>query len=129
VLYNAVGVRGRGALLVKKEGCEMGKELIEQITHKLAQAEGLDASSRKELLRMLEALQAEMGGLGDEHANSIASFAGAATHEAIRSSRNPNLLRHAVDGLAESVKELETEHPKTVEIVNGICTMLSNLGI
>ncbi len=107
----------------------MSKQLIEQITNKLAQADGLDAEARQELLGMLEALQAEIGGLGDEHAESIASFAGAATHEATRHARNPNLLRHAVDGLEESVKELEAEHPKTVEIVNGICTMLSNLGI
>ena len=107
----------------------MAKALIEKITNKLQQADGLDAASRQELLGMLEALKAEMGSLGDEHAESIASFAGAAAHEATRSSRNPNLLQHAVDGLAESVKELESDHPKTVEIVNGICTMLSNLGI
>jgi len=107
----------------------MSQQLIEQISKKLAQADGLDATSRKELLDMLAALKAEMGGLGEEHAESIASFAGAAAHEATRHTRNPNLLQHAVNGLEESVKELETEHPRTVEIVNGICTMLSNLGI
>lgn len=107
----------------------MSKQLIEQISHKLKHADRLDAGSRQELLGMLDALQAEIDSIGGEHAESIASFAGAATHEATRNTRNPNLLQHAVDGLAESVKELEAEHPKTVEIVNGICTMLSNLGI
>lgn len=107
----------------------MGKQLIEQMSRKLSQADELDEASRKELLSMLDALKAEIDGLGPDDAESIASFAGAATHEATRSARNPHLLRHAVDGLEESVKELEAEHPKTVEIVNGICTMLSNLGI
>ena len=107
----------------------MGKQLIEDISRKLEHAEKLGAASRQELLAMLDALKEEMDSIGGEHAESIASFAGAATHEATRPSRNPSLLQHAVDGLAESVKELEAEHPKTVEIVNGICTMLSNLGI
>lgn len=107
----------------------MGKQLIEQIERKLSSAEGLDAASRQELLDMLTDLKQEMDAVGTEHAESIASFAGAATHEATRKTRNPALLQHAVDGLSESVKELETDHPRTVKIVNGICTMLSNLGI
>ena len=107
----------------------MGKQLIERISQKLSDTDKLDAASRQELIGMLDALKEEIESIGSEHAESIASFAGAATHEATRLSRNANLLQHAVDGLAESVKELEAEHPKTVEIVNGICTMLSNLGI
>ena len=107
----------------------MSRLLIEQIEKKLLQVESMDAGARQELLGMLEALKGEIETIGGEHAESIASFAGAATHEATRSARNPDLLQHAVDGLSDSVKELETEHPKTVEIVNGICTMLSNLGI
>lgn len=107
----------------------MGKQLIEQIEKKLVQSEGLGADARRELLEMLGALKAEMDAVGGERAESIASFTGAATHEATRSQRNPDLLQHAVSDLADSVKELEAEHPKVVEIVNGICTMLSNLGI
>jgi hypothetical protein len=107
----------------------MGKQLIERIEQKLAQAEGLDAKQRQELLGMLSALKDEVDAIGGDHAESIASFAGLAAHEATRAQKNPNLLQYAVDGLAESVKEIEVEHPKTVEIVNGICTMLSNLGI
>jgi hypothetical protein len=107
----------------------MGKQLIEQIEGKLASAEGLNAKSREELLAMLADLKHEIEGVSSEHAESIASFAGVATHEATRSPQNPALLQDAIDGLSESVKELETDHPRTVEIVNGICTMLSNLGI
>lgn len=107
----------------------MGRQLIERIERKLAQVDGLDADQRQELLGMLAALKDEVDEIGGEHAESIASFAGIAAHEATRSTRNPSLLQHAVDGLAESVKDIEVEHPKAVEIVNGICTMLSNLGI
>jgi len=107
----------------------MGRDIIEQIEQKLARVEGLAPAARQELLGMLADLKGEIDNVDHEHAESIASFAGAATHEATRSTRNPDLLRHAVEGLEDSVKELETEHPRTVEIVNGICTMLSNLGI
>jgi hypothetical protein len=126
--------RGSGYILgvnrcAEQQGGGMGKQLIEQIEKKLVQSEGLDAGVRHELLGMLGALKAEMDAVGGERAESIAGFAGAATHEATRSQRNPDLLQHAVAGLADSVKEIEVEHPKVVEIVNGICTMLSNLGI
>ena len=107
----------------------MSGNALDQIERKLQQAQGLDAGTREELLTLVTHLKSEMEMLGDEHAESIAGFAGAATHEAMRSERNPDLLEHAVLGLSGSVKELEAEHPRTVEIVNGICTMLSNLGI
>ncbi len=107
----------------------MSGNALDQIERKLHQADGLDAAERQELLTLVSNLKLEMESLGDDHAESIAGFAGAAAHEAMRSERNPDLLEHAVRGLSESVKELESEHPRTVEIVNGICTMLSNLGI
>lgn len=110
----------------------MSVKLIERIESKLREQRGLDEVSRRELLTLLDALKAEVGGLGgehEEHAESIAGFAGAATHEALRAQRNPDLLKLAVEGLAASVKDVETGHPRLVDTVNGICTMLSNLGI
>lgn len=113
----------------KGKGSIMGRQLIEAIEKKLRDSDGLASGAREELLGMLSALKVELGEMSGEHAESIAGFAGAATHEAMRNSKNPDLLQHALSGLSESVKELESEHPRAVEIVNGICTMLSNLGI
>ena len=110
----------------------MSKQLIERIENKLNASEGIDSDSKAELLRLLKTLRSEMSELektNSDCAESIAGFAGAATHEAIRSETDPHLLELAVDGLASSVQEIESEHPKLVEVTNSICTMLSNLGI
>ena len=110
----------------------MSEELVNRIEAKIEQSAGLSDEVRSELNGLLSTLKQEMAELEKthgEHAESIASFAGAAAHEAMRSETNPHLLELAIDGLSESVKEVETEHPKMVEITNAICTMLSNLGI
>ncbi len=110
----------------------MSVKLIERIEAKLEGEGNLDAAARRELLSLLSTLKEDVARLDarhDDHAESIAGFAGAATHEALRATRNPDLLKLAVDGLSASVKDIETEHPRLVDTVNGICTMLSNLGI
>lgn len=110
----------------------MSEELINRIETKIEQSAGLSDEVRTDLNGLLATLKEEVAELqkthGD-HAESLASFAGAAAHEAMRSETNPHLLELAIDGMSESVKEVETEHPKLVEITNAICTMLSNLGI
>ena len=110
----------------------MSNAIIERIEAKINQSKGLTDGSRKDLVGLLATLRAEMAELEKTHgdqAESIAGFAGAATHEAIRDQTNPHLLQLAIDGWTSSVEEVEVEHPKLVEISNAICTMLSNLGI
>ncbi|MBT3194597.1 MAG: DUF4404 family protein [Verrucomicrobia bacterium] len=110
----------------------MSEALIERIEAKIRQSSGISAESREELAGLLSTLRTEMSELEQTHgekAESIAGFAGAATHEAIREETNPHLLQLAIDGFSASVEDVEVEHPKLVEITNAICTMLSNLGI
>ena len=110
----------------------MSNAIIERIEAKINQSAGISDESRTELVGLLSTLRSEMTELEKTHgdqAESIAGFAGASTHEAIRDQTNPHLLQLAIDGLSTSVEEVEAEHPKLVEISNAICTMLSNLGI
>jgi vacuolar-type H+-ATPase subunit H len=107
----------------------MSDELIARIETRISQASGLSDDARRDLEELLATLKTELHKTQDDHAESIAGFAGAAAHEAMRSETNPDLLQLAIDGLNSSVKEVESEHPKLVEITNTICTMLSNLGI
>ncbi len=84
------------------------------------------------LLELLAALKAEVGRLSathEEHARSIAGYAQVAAHEAAREKKSPQLLRHSREGLALSVKGFEVSHPRLVEVVNDLCTMLSQIGI
>ncbi len=110
----------------------MDTTTLERIEHRLRTEDRLDEKTRQDLLGLLATFRREMDGIREthgDHAESIAGFAGAAAHEAIRENRDPALLKLAVEGLSTSVKEMETEHPRLVETVNGICTMLANLGI
>lgn len=110
----------------------MSTSLIDRIESKLKDAEGMDPAVRDELSDLLSKLREEVAGIEEDkadNAESIAAFAGAAAHEAMRSDTNQKSLQLAVEGLSSSVEELEAEHPKLVEITNSICTMLSNLGI
>jgi hypothetical protein len=116
---------------IKKEK-DMSKSLIERIENRLKDSDGMDAGDKRELLDLLEKLRSEVAdleGTHADHAESIASFAGAATHEATRTDTNQQRLQLAMDGLSSAVADVEAEHPRLVEVTNSICTMLSNLGI
>jgi TRAP-type uncharacterized transport system substrate-binding protein len=62
-------------------------------------------------------------------AESFTGFAQTSAHEATRKDKNEDLLDLSLKGLTSSVNELESSHPKLVEIVNRISYMLSNMGI
>jgi queuine/archaeosine tRNA-ribosyltransferase len=109
----------------------MLEETIARIEREL-QADLLEPERKAELLRLLSTLRSEVNALSlthSEQAQSVAGFAALSTHEATRAKRRPQLLEFSLRGLAASAQELEVSHPRLVEVVNRICTMLSNMGI
>jgi hypothetical protein len=110
----------------------MIRQTIESIESRLKQETRLPSENREELLQLLATLKAEVGELSETHAEqaeSIAGFTGLSTQLATRAEPNPRLLELSLEGLATSVNGFEKSHPRLVEIVNSICTTLSNLGI
>lgn len=110
----------------------MIERTIEEIERKLAETSSLNEEQRTELRHLLATLKSEINDLSEtnaDQARSIAGFAGLSAHEATRSEPNPQLLRLSLSGLGASVTGFEKSHPRLVEIVNAICTTLSNLGI
>ena len=109
----------------------MIEDTLSQIQQRI-QSGHLREEQKAELLRLVERLQAEISTLSTEDADqarSIAGYTGISAHEASRESRNPELLEHSLQGLANSVRGIEQSHPRLVEVVNNICVTLSNLGI
>ena len=107
-------------------------DTIGKIEERLRQADAIKGESKAELLSLLAALKSEVAGLSETHADearSIAGFTAVSTHEAMRGSRNPELADLSLKGLSSSVQGFEESHPKLVQLVNSICTTLSNLGI
>jgi len=110
----------------------MIQDTIQKIEARLQSAESLAPGTREELTKLLAELKDEVSGISDTHADqvqSIAGFADLSTHEAVREETNEKALNHSIGGLQSSVEELEQSHPKLVDVVNRICTALSNLGI
>ena len=110
----------------------MPEDKISQIEERIHESPALKPETREELLALLAELKLEMQGLSESHreeAESIAGFAEISTHEAVRETRNPELLRHSIGGLEASVDDFEKTHPQLVGVVNRIAAMLSNMGI
>ncbi len=110
----------------------MFKTTITNIENKITQSTSIQDKEKTELLQLLSSLQNEISELSKtdrEHAESITGFTQTSTHEAIRKDKKEDLLNLSLKGLTSSVDELETSHPKLVEIVNRISHILSNMGI
>jgi len=110
----------------------MIKTTITNIENKIKRNVSIQDNEKTELLSLLADLQNEVSKLAKthgEHAESIAGFAQTSAHEATRTKKNEQLADLSLKGLTSSVDELETSHPKLVEIVNRISYILSNMGI
>jgi hypothetical protein len=110
----------------------MIEKTIGEIEAKIRGADAVSEERKRELLQLLGQLKSEVGTLAqtdNEQAKSIAGFAQVSTHEATRSSQNPELRDLSLQGFRSSVDGFEKTHPKLVQIVNAISNTLSNLGI
>ena len=110
----------------------MLKATITNIENKIMQNTSIQDKEKTELLQLLSSLKDEVSELSKtdkEHAESITGFAQTSAHEATRKDKNEDLLDLSLKGLTSSVNELESSHPKLVEIVNRISNILSNMGI
>ena len=107
-------------------------ETLTQLETNIHQSDTIHAEKKAELLRLLTTLKSEIAALEHthaEHAESVVGFTARSTQEAIRQTRNPQLVALATQGLAASVEELEVSHPQLVQSVNAISVLLSNIGI
>ncbi|MGO8699641.1 MAG: DUF4404 family protein [Limisphaerales bacterium] len=110
----------------------MLQDTISKIEERLRDSASLSETQRAELIELLGQLRQEIRQLSKTHqeqAESITSFAEASAREAMRQSRNPQLVEHSIGGLKSSVQEFETTHPHLAGVVNRLATMLANMGI
>jgi hypothetical protein len=110
----------------------MIQDTIGKIEERLRRSEAVKDENKAELIQLLATLKAEVSALAQTHsdqAQSIAGFTAVSAHEATRTQRDPQLVELSIRGLSSSVEGFEESHPKLVQVVNSICTTLSNLGI
>jgi prefoldin subunit 5 len=107
-------------------------DTLSKIEARIQSADAINSDKRRELQQLLATLKSEVAELSKtcpEQAQSIAGFTEVSTHEATRGEKNPDLLKHSLNGLTSSVEEFQGSHPQLVQIVNSISQTLSNLGI
>jgi hypothetical protein len=107
----------------------MIRDTISKIEAKLHGANVLTDESRAELLQLLGELKREIATVDEEQARSIAGHTEHVTAQATAETHNPELLKRSLEELAASVDGFEKSHPGLVQVVNRICTTLSNIGI
>jgi len=88
-----------------------------------------DPQHKTELLNLLDNLKVEIATIHQEDAKSITNFTETSISEAIRDSRDDELLTHALEGMKLSVKRFEVSHPGLISVINNIGRMLSDVGL
>jgi hypothetical protein len=110
----------------------MINETIASIEERIRQTGTMREEDKRDLIKLLSELRAEVTELSETHkeqAESIARFTHVSTHEATREEKDSRLLNLSVDGMVSSVEGFENSHPRLVQIVNRISVMLAGLGI
>jgi hypothetical protein len=105
---------------------------IDNIQQKIGANVSLSKESKTGLLGLLTVLKHEVNELSKtntEQAESISGFVERSTREVMRLEKNPDLIKHAIEGLAASVKGFEATRPILTENVNYIVNALANMGI
>jgi hypothetical protein len=107
----------------------MIRETISKIEAKLEGSNALSDEARAELLQLVGELKREISSVDEGQAQSIAGHTEHVTAQATDEQRNPELLKRSLQELSASVDGFEKSHPGLVQVVNRICTTLSNIGI
>ena len=108
------------------------EDRIALIQARIESAGNIPGTTKADLLKMVDALKAELATLSETHgdeASSITRFAEASAHESARPQKNPQLAETALSGLRMSIEGLEESHPVLVATVSRFANALSNMGI
>jgi Mg2+ and Co2+ transporter CorA len=110
----------------------MVDKTISRIEDRIRGNESLSGEKKQEMLSLIGDLRSEIAGLEKTHHNdarSIAGYTETSVHEATRDDRNPELLKHTLDGLSLSVRRFEVSHSRLTGLINNIGQTLWKLGI
>ncbi|MGE5354054.1 MAG: DUF4404 family protein [Ignavibacteriales bacterium] len=110
----------------------MIQDTIAKIEEKIRTNNSLSEENKAELLSLLSQLNPQITELSrthTEHAEYIAGSLERSADEAMQGEKDPTTLKSEIDTLSDSVKDFEVTHPKLVETVNYIATVLANMGI
>ncbi|NQZ57736.1 MAG: DUF4404 family protein, partial [Lentisphaeraceae bacterium] len=107
----------------------MINDKLNNIEDKIRNASAMSEENKESVLELLKELKVEMDEVSPEHASKLSSmsdFAEVGANEVSRENGDKGLLDIALSGVNASVKSFETTHPRLVQVINSICTQLSD---
>jgi chorismate mutase len=110
------------------KGADMPDKTIDQIQSRIAGSPNLTDENRAAMLELVGELREEINDLSTtrhENAREIAQQAEIVT----RPVEDPDVVQQSIERLSASVDKLEGSHPRLTQAVNGICNLLSRMGI
>lgn len=110
----------------------MIEDKLSRIEDKIRKAPSMQEENKESVLSLIGELKDELQAVSaedSERLSSTGSFAEAGTNEVVRKDGDKGILDIALNGVRESVKEFEETHPRLVQVINSICTQLSNSGL
>ena len=110
----------------------MLNDTLKRIEKEIRENSAINAAQREELLCLVDKLKKEVSAIGETHgedARSIARFTEASLQEALRVSRNPELIKHALEGMSLSARRFEVSHPTLTGVINNIGRVLWGIGV
>jgi hypothetical protein len=100
---------------------------LKAIEEKISDSSSMKPENKEAVLELLSELKNEIGEVSDENADQLANLN--SLKEIDKPSEDDGLLKSVFNEVEETVQAFEESHPKLVQVVNSICTQLSNSGL
>lgn len=101
----------------------MVEDKLKKIEERISQSENMAEENKAMVLELLKELKSEIGenseNVGPELKQNISEI----------DSDDEGFIKSAFNDMNGTLAEFEESHPKLVQIVNSICTQLSNSGL
>ena len=97
-------------------------EKLKSIEDRIQNSISMNAENKEAVLQLLSELKSEIQEVSNETTDKIAG-------QLEDSHEHDGLIKQAFNEVSDTVKEFEENHPKLVQVVNSICTQLSNAGL
>ena len=104
----------------------MIQEKLKSIEERINSSASMKKENKEAILKLLSELQSEFDQVETEKTDQIASLESLGKLE---TEEDEGLIKSAFNEVSDSIKEFEENHPKLIQVVNSICTQLSNAGL
>ncbi len=101
----------------------MIEDKLKNIEERIRQSENMSVENKDAVLNLLSELKDEIGASTESVEEGVKQGISEMDHE------DEGIIKSAFNEISSTISEFEESHPKLVQIVNSICTQLSNSGL